>query len=82
MTVDHPTLTPDQQLEYERLSDAIETTMKAAHRACQPMFMRIAQLSFPASVLRLPAVTETFVSSTPIGANARVFRAGYTIQPG
>ena len=55
----------------DELTSAIETTMRAAHQACQPYYLQLAHLWLPgAPVLR----TETLISSKPIGTHAQVDR--------
>lgn len=55
----------------DELLTAIETTMQAAHQACQPYYLQLARLWLPgAPLLR----SETLISSTPIGPHARADR--------
>jgi hypothetical protein len=53
----------------DQLLSAIETTMRAAHQACQPYYLQLAHLWLPsAPVLR----SQTWISSKPIGTHAQV----------
>jgi hypothetical protein len=55
----------------DELISAIQATFQAAHQACQPYYLQLAQLWLPgAAVLR----SETSISSTPIGKHALVDR--------
>ena len=61
----------------DELLSAIETTMQAAHQACQPYYLQLARLSQPgAPVLR----SETLISATPIGTHARVDRLSIALM--
>jgi hypothetical protein len=55
----------------DELISAIQATFQAAHQACQPYYLQLAQLQLPgAPVLR----SETSISSMPIGKHALVDR--------
>ena len=61
----------------DELLTAIETTMQAAHRACQPYYLQLARLWLPGTpVLR----SETLISATPIGTHARVDRLSVALM--
>jgi hypothetical protein len=61
----------------DELTSAIETTMQAAHQACQPYYLQLARLWLPGA----PALrSETLISSTPIGTHARVDRLSIALM--
>jgi hypothetical protein len=62
-----------------QLIQAIEDTMTAAHLKCQPLLLQLAQLWFPDRVP--PTVTQSYVTSAPIGGNAMVRGVGVSIKP-
>jgi hypothetical protein len=61
----------------DELLTAIENTMQAAHRQCQPYFVQLAKLLLPGIAV---ARTETYISATPAGSHARIDRLSIALM--
>ena len=61
----------------DELLIAIETTMQAAHRQCQPYFLQLAKLWLPGVAV---ACAETCVSGAPTGFRARIDRLSIALM--
>ena len=61
----------------DELLTAIENTMQAAHRQCQPYFLQLAKLWLPGVAV---ARTETCISGAPTGSRERIDRVSIALM--